>query len=133
MRTPTPLDAQLAWWRDALTGFGRIVAVIDVPQCGFFKRKLVHGGPFVPARIWLEQDVDEATGELLSDEIMLCEVDGKRCDPRDQWPRLWTGPISEAEFRYMTAARDWAAWHAPTDPVANPRKPLDALVTPIRF
>lgn len=133
MRRPTPLDEQLAWWRDAVNGYGKIVATALDPQPGFYKRKLVSGGIYVPARIWIEQDVDPETGELMSDEILLCEVDGTRSDPIDQWPRLWNNAISEAEFRYMEAARNWAAWHAPTDPAANPRQRLNALETPIRF
>jgi hypothetical protein len=133
MRQPTPIADQLAWWRDALDGFARVVGTINDPQCGFFKRKLVHGGPFVPARIWLEQEIDPDTGELVGDEVMLCEVDGRRCDPVDQWARLWTTPITEAEFLYMEATRQWAAWHSPTDPAANPRQRLDPLLTPIQF
>jgi hypothetical protein len=133
MRIPTPIADQLAWYRDALSGFGKIVGVMNRPQCGWFKRKLVHGGPFVPARIWLEQEIDPDTGELLADEIMLCEVDGRRCDPVDQWARLWTEAITMAEFNYMTATRNWAAWHSPSDPAANPLQRLNALTTPIQF
>jgi hypothetical protein len=133
MRQPTPTADQLAWWRDALSGFGKVVGTINKPQCGWFKRRLVHGGPFVPARIWLEQEVDSDTGELIADEVMLCEVDGRRCDPVEQWPRLWTEVITEAEFNYMTATRNWAAWWAPSDPVANPRERIDPLTSPIRF
>jgi hypothetical protein len=133
MRSPTPRDCSLTWWRDALTGFGSIVAKALEPQCGFYKRRLVHGGPFVPVRIYLEQEIDEATGELMADEVMRCEVNGERADPVEQWPRLWNNPIPESEFEYMTAARRWAAWYSLSDPAANPRKPLDNLTTPIRF
>jgi hypothetical protein len=133
MREPTLSDVSLAWWRDALTGFGSIVARALEPQCGFYKRRLVHGGPFVPARIYLEQDVDETTGELMADEIMRCEVNGERADPVEQWPRLWNHAIPDSEFNYMESARRWAAWYDPSDPAANPRKRLDHLSTPIRF
>lgn len=133
MRNPTPIADQLAWYVDALDGFRKVIGVMNQPQCGWYKRKLVHGGPFVPARIWLAQEIDPDTGELLADEVMLCEVDGRRCDPVEQWPRLWTEPITEAEFNYMEATRQWAAWHSPTDPAANPRQRLNALTTPIQF
>lgn len=130
---PTPVEIQFAWWREAVHGAGKIVAVGIEPQCGFFKRKLVHGGLFVPARIFLEQEIDPDTGELLADEVMRCEVNGQARDPIDQWPRLWNNVITEEEFNYMTAARQWAAWHAPDDPAANPQRRLDPLTTPIRF
>lgn len=133
MRQPTPIADQFAWWRDALDGFSKIIGVMNLPQCGFYRRKFVHGGPFVPARIWLEQEIDPDTGELVADEVMLCEVDGARRDPGEQWPRLWTEPITEVEFRYMEATRNWAAWHSQSDPAANPRQRLNALTTPIQF
>lgn len=133
MRQPTPIDDQLAWWRYAMSGFRKVIATINEPHCGWFKRRLVHGGPFVPARIWLEQIVDPETGELIADEVMLCEVDGVRRDPVEQWARLWTEPITEAQFNYMTATRNWAAWHSPTDPAAKPRERLNPLTDPIPF
>jgi hypothetical protein len=133
MRCPTPMDKQLAWHRNALDGFRKIVAAALEPQCGFYKRRLVHGGPFVPARIWLEQEVDPDTGELVADEVLRCEVNGQRCDPIEQWPRLFNNAITETEHSYMVATRAWAAWHSPTDPAANPRQRLDPLTTPIQF
>lgn len=131
IRRPTPPEVFLAWHRAAIAGKAE-ANFIDHPECGWFKRKLVKGGPFVAARIWLRQDVDEA-GELLDDEVMLCEVNGENADPHDQWNWLAGNPIPESEFQYLMGLRDWAAWHAPEDPAANPTKPLDHLSTPIRF
>lgn len=133
MRIPTPLDVQLAWWRDALDGMGKIVASALNPQPGFYKRKMVSGGIHVPARIWLEQDIHPETGELLCDEMIRCEIDGKERNAFDAWPWLWSNPISEAEYNYMRAQAEWAREHAPSDPAANPRQRLSALTTPVRF
>lgn len=133
MRSPTPLADQLAWHTNAVSGFRKIVAAALDPQVGWYKRRLVHGGPFVPARIWLEQDIDPETGELAADERLRCEVNGEGRDPVEEWPRLWNNAITEAEHDYMIATRRWAAWHSPADPAANPRQKLDPLTTPIQF
>lgn len=132
MRRPTPLAVQLAWYRDALHGAGKIVAAALEPQVGFYKRKMVSGGIHVPARIWLEQPTDE-NGELIADEVLRCEVNGDLRNPVEAWPWLFANPISEQEYCYMMAQAEWAREHAPSDPAANPRQRLSALTSPIRF
>lgn len=132
IRRPTPLTELYAWHSAILAGH-RPLTPVGEPQPGWFKRRLIKGGVFVPARIWLEQEIDEITGELMADERLLCEVAGERRDPDEEWTWLAGHPISEAEFDYMTATRSWAAWHAPNAPEANPRRALNHLTTPIRF
>lgn len=104
-----------------------------IPQCGFFKRKLVKGGVMVPARIWLDQWIDEETDELLCDETLQCEVNGQWADAWDQWAWLCGNPISEAEFRYLTARLDHAARYEPADAFADPRKPINLSTLPPLF
>jgi hypothetical protein len=127
IRTPTPLDAQLAWHRAAMAGVyaEKPVTFSEIPQCGWFKRKLVKGGVFVPAKIWLFSPTDPETGELCGDERLQCEVGGAFADPADAWPWLCSNPISEADFGYLMAVRDWAAWYATDQPQANPKQPID--------
>lgn len=129
IRAPITEYEALAWWRDALAEAPD--AIPDEPRCGWFKRRLCKGGVFVPARIWLEQDIGE-DGELLGAE-MRCEVNGEPADPFDQWSYLCGEPISEAEFKYLTARGEWAWRYAPNDPVARPREPIDHLSTPVMF
>lgn len=130
LRAPTP--DPYAWHRQALETRHWRVPIADEPRSGWFKRKLVKGGPFVPARIWLVQDVGE-DGELLDDEILQCEVNGQYANPVDQWSYLCGQPITEAEFNYMEATRLWAEQHAPEHPQAKPRERINLLTTPIRF
>jgi hypothetical protein len=126
LRKPTDIDAALRWHREALKGvFGDASPVTeDEPQVGWYKRRLVKGGPFVPARIWLEREIDEA-GELVSDEILRCEVNSIAADPFREWVWLIKNPISETDFNYMKAVASHAAWYAPHEPQANPRKPIE--------
>ncbi|MFT3987223.1 hypothetical protein [Aestuariivirga sp.] len=133
MRTPTPRDVLYRWHDNAMRGVMGNDAPVhpDTPECGWFKRKLVKGGVFVPARIWIDADIDIGTGELLSQEVMLCEVDGVRRDAQEEWQWLCNEPISEDEFLYMTALRAHAQANEPDHPAANPRRPVDWLAAPL--
>ncbi len=133
MRLPTPRDVAYRWHTEALKGvYGDgESAHPDEPQPGWYKRTLARGGVFVPARIWIFQDVDSETGELLSDEELQCEVDGGRRDAYDEWSWLCRHPISEAEFRYLTQLRTHAQLHEPDLPIANPRRPVDWIKAPL--
>jgi hypothetical protein len=132
IRRPIPQAELYAWHTQALidVGFG-LLSIPNVPEAGWYKRRLVRGGMFVPAKIWLEQHIDPETGELIADSRWLCEVANIRKDPDEQWEWLSGHPISEADFRFMMAERCWAAEHAPYDPVANPRKPVDWRTAPL--
>lgn len=131
---PTPLSVAMAWHADRLTlPQGVRVLVSDEPRCGFYKRRLAKGAVFVPARIWLEQDIDPDTGELLADEVMRCEVNGREADPDEQWSYLAGNPITEQEFKYLSARNEWAQAHSPHDPAASPREPIVHLSNPILF
>lgn len=107
---------------------------VNDPQCGWYKVMLVKGGPYVPAAIYIEREIDPDTGELLTDEIMRCEISGRFHDPEDAWLWCWETPISKAEFDYLKAVAYHAAFHAPDQPEANPRKKIDWLsVEPPKF
>ena len=128
MRTPTPHDQLYAWHRKALRG---LEPVNDgTPHCGYFKRKLVKGGVFVPARIWMVQDIDPETGELQSDELLQCEVNGAYADPEEAWSWICSNPITEQEFLYLEAAGEWSRRHAPAEPMANPHQRVDWMAVP---
>lgn len=132
MREPTPIAVAFAWHRQALEdmALGLEVTATEEPQCGWFRRRMAKGGVQVPARIWLFQEIDADTGELLSDELMQCEVNGEYRDPHDEWTWLFGQPISEAEFSYLTERNRWAERYAPDEPAANPRQPVDWLKVP---
>ena len=120
----------LSWWTDALAG--KLPQITQEPQCGYFRRKLVKGGPDVAARIWWDGERDES-GWLIGDETLRCEVDGKICDAEDQWTWLAGNPITIEEWKYLSARRSWAERHSPDDPFADPTTPIDWLNTRIPF
>lgn len=132
MREPTPIYELYRWHYDAMQG-KRPPVHEDQPHCGWFRRRLVKGGPWVPARIWLAQDINEH-GELEADEILRCEVLGEAKDPFDQWVWLASNPISEDEYERLMAHRAEVGWHEDRrDPLFNPRQPINHLTTKLLF
>lgn len=76
----------------------------DEPQCGWYRRRLVPKGPFVPARVWVEPgQTDPETDELISPEVMRCEVDGARVPVDRAWTWIARYPISEDQYMAMLA------------------------------
>lgn len=77
---------------------GENPSVTFEPQPGWFLKREERGGAFIPCSIWLEQPMDEATGELIGDEVLLCECGGDPCDPEATWTWLAKRPISKEEY-----------------------------------
>ena len=131
MRRPTPVAVLHDWHAAALRG---LAPVNDgTPRCGWYKRRLVKGGVFVPARIWMAQDICPETGELLSDEILQCEVNGFSADPEEAWTWISANPVTEQEFRYLAARINHAIRYEPEDAYAAPNRPIEINRTPILF
>lgn len=101
IRRPSTEDDLFRWWRHAVLGAAQ--PNHGEPQCGFYKTRLVKGGPWVPVRIWCEQEIDPETGELTAPEILRCECDGQRRDPWLIWTYLT--PISRAHWDALNEAR----------------------------
>ena len=129
MREPTTISGALAWHiqavKDKSLHLRPTVEDFELPQCGWFKTRVARGGPYVPVRIWIEQEACPETGELLSDEIVKCEVNGRETDPIAAWPWVCGEPITESEFNYMVARADFALTWAPHEPAANPFQRTD--------
>ncbi len=93
----------------------------DEPLSGFYRRRLVRGGPWVPAVIWMEPgDIDPETGELASDDTLCCFVNGRPVDVFKEWTWLAGNPISAEEYFALFAQSS-----APSAPAAN--MPVDPL------
>lgn len=109
---------------------------IDRPEPGFFRMRLVRGGPWVPAVTFLPCPIDPHTGEQLDRARKLMgSVNGE--DPSYAVAdRVWISgrPISEREFLFLLADGQWCRDHAPDLPEANPTKSINlreiAPITP---
>ena len=125
MREPTTAPEALRWHTQALNDKALHLDIdlgddYETPKCGWFQTRMARGGPFVGARIWIEQEVCSETGELLSDEVIKCEINGQVRDPYDAWMWLCREPIDEATYRYLMARGEYARNYAPQEPSANP-------------
>lgn len=103
IRQPSTTSQLYGWHRAALAGENPPIHD-GLPECGWYKRKMVKGGPWVPARIFITRDIDPETGELTDDERMLIEIDGETYrTPEKQWTYLI--PISRADYEALKARK----------------------------
>ena len=116
IRQPSDPEAIYSWWRRSVAG-ERVPRIEDEPQCGFYKRRFVRGGPFVPVAIWLHQEIDPETGELTAPEELRAIEIGRPVDPLRAW--IYARAISEPEYGALTGVRDhhdfMAATHVAVD------------------
>lgn len=99
IRQPSSMRQLYAWHRAALAGEAppRHDAM---PECGWFKRRMIRGGPWVPARIYVDRETDPMTGELVRDERLCIEIEGlDGGDPTEHWTYLT--PISREEYLHL--------------------------------
>jgi hypothetical protein len=99
--------------------------VIGQPEPGFYKRRLVKGGPWVSVRFFLE--ADELRVEV---DGRTHNEDGNSFDPYDEWPLCW--PSSETEYKFFGQLREWATRFAPHYPAARPWSRIDLYTMPPR-
>jgi 5'-3' exonuclease len=129
LRVAPHVAKPFAWWAEELKHPGQ--AIPELPQAGFYERRLVAGGAFMPARIWREVELDLDTGLPTGNDYLMCEVDGRRRDPMAEWGRLAMRPVKRDTYDFEVADVAHAKRYRPTDPKANPHKPIDILAAPV--
>lgn len=111
-----------------------LAPVTDEPIAGFYRAKLVRGGPWVAVRIWHGPPLDPDTGEELDRSWRWqAERNGEPCEVWRVWPYCAGEPIDKAEHDYLLQVRDWAVQHAPETPEAAPTTPIAFNRLPIPF
>lgn len=120
MRQPTPARELFRWWNAALAGMDPEIHD-GWPECGFYKTRLVRGGPWVAVEIKIERDIDFDTGELTAPERLVAICGGERRRPEGLWTYLT--PISRDEHRALNESRQsipaMAATHARFDLISE--------------
>jgi hypothetical protein len=101
MRSPTPPHVLYDWHSRWLRG--EKVQYTHDPECGWFVTRYVPRGAPIPASIYMQQDIDPNTGELLTDEVLKAEILGEYLDPEEAWLRLAKRPI--CKLYYMDLLR----------------------------
>lgn len=104
----------------------------DTPRAGFYRTKLIRGGPWVPVRIWFGPPHDPDTGELMDRSLRWqAERDGKPVDIDRVWPFCGAQPISEQEYRFMRDRADYVRAFKQEDAHASPTTKINLLTSPI--
>ncbi len=104
-----------AFWRAALRG-GRQPVHESNPQCGFYKRRIVKDGEWLPIAFWRNKD----------DQIVCC-FEGKLVDPLQHWTFAAKYPVNEASYRHCIRNGHWPD-NASQSPRSNmPSDPFEAL------
>lgn len=98
IRQPSSMRSLYAWHRAAVAGEAP-PRHDGIPEAGWFKTRIVRGGPFVPVEIMVERQIDIETGELASDERLVAIVEGQSRNPASLWTHLT--PISRDEFEAL--------------------------------
>lgn len=124
MREPTPDHVLYAWHRDTMAGLNPPVHD-GIPECGWFKTRIVKGGPWVPVEIMVRRDIDPETGELTGPEELVACYDDRTIRAASVWVKMT--PISQDEF-YALLQRHidmpiMQATHARLDLTKEPIRP----------
>lgn len=78
--------------------------VVDEPRVGFYRTRLVRGGPWVGVQIFWQWPTDPHTGEPLDrSPTMLALVNGEPRELFDTWVVSAKNPITEAEYHELRA------------------------------
>lgn len=106
--------------------------MIGEPRPGFFRVRLVKGGPWVPARILRPCPIDPTCGYPLdrSPRDLVAEVDGRPVPLDRVW--LFGTEIDWPEWARLSSITD-AERHVPDSPLANPTQRIDLMRAPIPF
>jgi hypothetical protein len=124
IRRPSTVAQIYAWHRAAIAGAAP--AIHDgLPEAGWYMRRMVKGGPWVPVRIYVVRDIDPETGELTAPERMVAEIGGKQEDPAPHWTHL--SPISWEQYDNLIYRQSMIP------AMAEPRQKIDLTKEPINW
>lgn len=114
--------------------YAGMAPVTDEPVAGYYRAKLVRGGPWVAVRIWHGSPRDPVTGEEMDRSWRWqAERNGEPCEVWRVWPYCAGEPINKAEHDYLLQLRDWAVQHAPEAPEAAPKSRIEFNRLPVPF
>jgi len=107
--------------------------IINDPQPGHWMVRLVRGGPYVPAKIErINHEPGNPANKLDTGPVLLALIGGEPVDPLEIWHRRGRA-IGAAEYAYQLEDYLWCRAHAPDEPKANPRTPIDPLTGKLPF
>jgi hypothetical protein len=103
------------FWRAALRGERQPVHESN-PRCGFYKRRLLRDGPWLPIAFWRDKD----------DNIVCC-FEGQLVDSVEHWTFAAKHPVSEASYRHYIRSGHWPDEGTQAPRSNLPSDPFEAL------
>ncbi len=107
-----------------------IIGVDCVMRPGFYRARLVKGGPFVAIVLAEIAPQFDADGEPMYDYVYTLTVDGEPRCPYTHAP-LFGEPVAEGEADYIAKTRAYDRRHE--TPLADARQRIDPLQSPLPF
>ena len=104
------------------------------PEAGYYRMRLVMGGPLVGIRLWYGPPLDPTVYDPADPETHQpldrsyrwnALANGEIVDFDRVWPRCISDPIKQSEYEYLTQRTLYAKAHDPSDPTANTRRRTD--------
>lgn len=104
----------------------------DIPETGFYRIRLVKGGPYCALRIWLGHGIDPATNEEVQERGFRwqCSLNGQRVPFERYWPGCARDQISEDEHDRLVAA---SRTMDPASPFYDSKRPINRMAAPMPF
>lgn len=108
---------------------------VSKPRPGYYRVKLVKGGPWVPVCILHYHGAGVRARYKRSRPGILFAVVGEQCITDENkvlelWPFVAGNPIEPETYYHMQRLAKWARENDPNAPEANPRKPIDVHTLP---
>jgi hypothetical protein len=106
----------------------------ETPTVGFFRMRLRSGGAFCGVKIWFGPPCDPVTGEEMDrSHRFQAHINGRYAEIATVWPRCAGDPVTAEEYAHLCRVQSWAAEHAPESALADPRRKIDHLTSPMLF
>lgn len=100
---------------------GRSMNSIEEPTAGYYRMRLVMGGPLVGIRIWFGEPLEPWTREPMDrGPRWNAEINGMHGEIDRVWPTCLRHPIDKAEYDYLTESCGWARQNDGFDPMGQP-------------
>lgn len=111
-----------------------MIIITDTPAEGYYRMRLVRGGPLVGIKIWYGPPLDPSTLDVMDRGFCWNALaNGDWIDVDRVWPACANEMIDEAEYRYLAALTQHAKQTDGANPMANVRRATDwSTATPPR-